>query len=59
MVKAAGSPETLVITIRAKLGSKGRNHKDRKLAALLQSSKRDPSSLAVNRERLWKKANTS
>jgi hypothetical protein len=44
MVKAAESTEISVFTVYAKLGTKGHTHKARKLAAYLQSSKRDQSS---------------
>ena len=41
MAKAADSTQTSVITVYAKLGTNGHNHKARKLAPHLQSSKRD------------------
>jgi len=41
MVKAAESTQTSVFTVYAKLGTKSHNHKARKLAAYLQSSKRE------------------
>jgi len=42
MVKAADSTQTSVITVYAKLDTKRHNHKARKLAAHLQSSKKGP-----------------